>query len=184
MKRGATMKLTSAYAHKMIKSLEEEKSYWCEKEQTSSTYTAAINETPVIPEYDYSMVFSKIVEIDQKILKIKHAVNVSNANAHIEVNGDHYSVDEILIEMAQLNQRKQVLDVMRKQLPQSRVIPAYNGRSTVPEYQYINYDLEVVQKDFDMISNRIMKLQMALDYYNQTFTFDVDLSSIPNNPIL
>ena len=48
--------ITSAYANKMLKSLEEDKAFWVNKEAASSTYVAAINEEPVIPEYDYSEV--------------------------------------------------------------------------------------------------------------------------------
>ena len=52
--------ITSAYANKMLKSLEEDKAFWVNKEAASSTYVAAINEEPVIPEYDYSEVASMI----------------------------------------------------------------------------------------------------------------------------
>ncbi|MFQ9344846.1 MAG: hypothetical protein ACLR2O_03205 [Coprococcus sp.] len=34
-------------------SLEEDKAFWVNKEAASSTYVAAVNEEPVIPEYDY-----------------------------------------------------------------------------------------------------------------------------------
>lgn len=37
-------KITSAYANKMLKSLEEEKTFWVNKEETSSTYVVANNE--------------------------------------------------------------------------------------------------------------------------------------------
>ena len=47
------MKMTSAYANKLLKSLADEKSYWEAKEATSRTYVAAVGEEPVIPEYDY-----------------------------------------------------------------------------------------------------------------------------------
>lgn len=40
--------MTSAYANKMLKSLEEDKAFWVNKEATSSTYVAAINEEPVV----------------------------------------------------------------------------------------------------------------------------------------
>ena len=55
--------ITSAYANKMLKSLEEDKAFWVNKEAASSTYVAAINEEPVIPEYDYSEVASMITAI-------------------------------------------------------------------------------------------------------------------------
>ena len=66
-------KITSAYANKWLKSLEEDKEYWINKEEASSTYVAAINEEPVIPEYDYAEVAATIAEIDEKIAVIKSA---------------------------------------------------------------------------------------------------------------
>ena len=110
-------KITSAYANKWLKSLEEDKEYWVNKEEASSTYVAAINEEPVIPEYDYAEVAATIAEIDEKIAVIKHALNVTNATAKVQVKDTGMSVDTILIKMAQLNKRKAVLDRMRKQLP-------------------------------------------------------------------
>lgn len=50
------MTITSAYANKMLRSLEEEKAFWVNKEATSSTYVVVINEEPVVPEYDYAEV--------------------------------------------------------------------------------------------------------------------------------
>ena len=43
------------------------------------------------------------------------------------------------------------------------------------EYKYINYDLEVIRQEYDRISNTIMEMQIALDRYNQTMLFDVDI---------
>ena len=74
--------------------------------------------------------------------------------------------------MAQLNKRKSVLDQMRKQLPKAREEQrSYMSRNTVPEYRYINYDLE----EYEAVSKTIMEMQMALDKYNQTVQFEVDI---------
>jgi hypothetical protein len=59
--------MTSAYANKMLRSLEEDKNYWLNKEETSCTYVAAVNEEPVIPEYNYAEVAANISEIDKKL---------------------------------------------------------------------------------------------------------------------
>ena len=122
--------MTSAYANKMLKSLEEDKAFWVNKEATSSTYVAAINEEPVVPEYDYTEVAATITSLDEKIAIIKHALNVTNSNM---------------------------------------------SRNTVPEYRYINYDLELIKKEYEAVSKTIMEMQMALDKYNQTVQFEVDI---------
>ena len=168
--------MTSAYANKTLKSLEENKAYWVNKEAESSTYVVAINEDPVVPEYDYTEVSSIIDEIDEKIAVIKHALNVTNATARVFVGDVEMSIDTILIKMAQLNKRKSVLDVMRKQLPKARVEQrAYMSRNSVPEYKYINYDLELIKKEYENVSMKIMEMQMAVDQYNQTVQFEVDI---------
>ena len=168
--------MTSAYANKMLRSLEEDKAFWANKEATACTYVAAINEEPVVPEYDYAEVAATIAEIDEKIAIIKHALNVTNATAKVQVGDVEMSIDTILIKMAQLNKRKSGLDVMRKQLPKARVEQhAYMSRNAVPEYKFINYDLELIKKEYETVSVKIMEMQMALDKYNQTVQFEVDI---------
>lgn len=169
------MKMTSAFANKMLKQLNEDKEFWTKKESDSCIYTAAVNEEPVIPEYDYTQVAATIAEIDRKIAVIKHAINASNVNTLIAVEGRQVSVDTVLVEMAQLNRRKNVLDFMRKQLPKTRKEAAYYSRAAQPEYQYINYDLDLIKQEFEGISQKIMVMQMALDLHNQTFEFDVEI---------
>ena len=169
-------KMTSAYANKMLKSLEEDKAFWVNKEETSSTYIVANNEEPVGPEYDYVQVANAIAEIDEKIAVIKHALNVANATAKVVVGDIEMSIDTILIRMAQLNKRKNILDVMRKRLPKAREEQrSYMSRNTVPEYRYINYDLDLIKKEYESVSKTIMEMQMALDRYNQTVQFEVNM---------
>ena len=92
------------------------------------------------------------------------------------VGDKEMSVDTILIKMAQLNKRKATLDHMRKQLPKTRINQASFGNGNkAPEYRYINYDLDLVKKDYEQISNTIMQMQMALDKYNQIVEFDVEI---------
>ena len=168
--------MTSAYANKMLKSLEEDKAFWVNKEEASSTYVVANNEEPVVPEYDYVQVANTIAEIDEKIAVIKHALNVANATAKVVVGDIEMSIDTILIRMAQLNKRKNILDVMRKRLPKAREEQrSYMSRNTVPEYRYINYDLDLIKKEYESVSKTIMEMQMALDRYNQTVQFEVNM---------
>lgn len=168
-------KLTSAQANKNLKQLTEEREYWLNKEKNSSIYTSGINEEPVVPEYDYLEVANQIQEIEEKIMLIKHAINLANATSLLAVGEKSYTVDQVLIRMAQLNSRKRILDNMRKQLPKSRVIPSgYSARSAMPEYQYANYDIELIKKEYEKISREIADMQMALDFYNQTVQFEVN----------
>ncbi len=170
------MNMTSAYANKLIKKLNEDKEFWCNKECNSCTYTAATDEEPVIPEYDYAEVAAKIAEIDEKIVNIKHAINVSNSTNAVEVGDKKMTIDEILVRMAQQNRRKSFLDMLRKREPKTRINSGmYSARKTAPEYEYINYDLDLVKSEYDRIDAEIAAMQMALDKYNQTVEFEVDI---------
>lgn len=166
--------VTSAAANKLLKSLEEEKSYWRTIEQNSCVYTAAVNENPVVPEYDYASVAEKITMIDKKIRKIKHALNRHNTVSMVHFGNESMYVDEILIHMAQLSKRKSVLDEMRRRLPKRR-LQSVSFRSNIVEYEYTNYDIDLVKKEFDAVSDRLIQLQMALDKFNQTETFEIDV---------
>ena len=168
------MKYTSAAANKLIRRLNDDKEFYLQKEQEAKAYVAAVDETPVIPEFDYAENARQIEEIDDRIARLKHAVNVHNALARIDVGGEIMSVDEILVRMAQLNQRQITLDEMRKTLPKQRVESGYGTKTIKPEYRYINYDLELVRKDYEHVSSTIIAMQLALDKYNQTVEFEAE----------
>ena len=168
------MKMTSACANKMLKKLNEDKAFWRTQEQSGHLYTASENEEPVIPEYDYVRVSAEIAAIDEKICIIKHAINQANVSSQIQVGEKLLSVDQILVKMAQLNNRKSTLDLMRKQAPKRRLATSVFGHKTAtPEYEYINYDLDLVKADYERIDSEITEMQIALDKYNQTVEFEV-----------
>lgn len=167
--------MTSAAANKLIKKLQNDKVFWMNQENECSTYVVAVDEEPVVPEYDYSEVAQKLSEIDEKILRIKHAINLSNTKNTILVDGVPMTIDTVLVKMAQLSGRKATLEGMRRRQPKSRMMPSYGARSTTPEYCYINYDLELVKKEYETIDALISEMQMALDKYNQTVEFEVEI---------
>ena len=176
-KRGykRTMKMTSAYANKIIRKLQEDKAFWNNKERESCTYVASVEEEPVVPDYIFSKVTAAISEIDDKIVRIKHAINVSNSTNTIIVGEKTMTIDEALIRMAQLNNRKVFLDFLRKKEPKTRCSTSYSSRrNLVPEYEYINYDLKIVGQEYDRVDTEISAIQIALDKYNLTVEFEVD----------
>ena len=99
-----------------------------------------------------------------------------NVTSQIQVGDAVMSADTILIRMAQLNKRKGTLDFMRKQLPKSRMESAYFTRkNAIVEYKYVNYDLELVKAEYESIDSEIAAMQLALDKFNQTFEFEVEI---------
>lgn len=171
------MKITSAMANKLLLKLKAEKQMYLQREGDSASYVVAQGEEALIPEFDFSKNNQAIKEIDDKIARIKHAINVSNALAKIDVEGVIYSVDEILVRMAQLNARLSVYDELRKKLPKERLDNRrYSSQNhSVIEFSYINYDLEEVKKEFEKTEHVIMMMQLALDKYNQTVEFEIDV---------
>ena len=170
------VKMTSAYANKLLKRLNDDKVFLLNKEAEGKTYDCALDEEPLIPDYDYKEVQRQLEEIDEKIIIIKHAVNTINVSSRIDVRGKMMSVDEILVKMAQLNRRKITLDIMRKAQPKKRIDSGFfSTKKTTPEYRYVNYDIEAIKVDYDSIDAEISAMQIALDRFNQTFEFDVDV---------
>jgi hypothetical protein len=65
---------------------------------------------------------------------------------------------------------------MRKRLPKTREEQrSYISKNAVPEYRYINYDLNLIKQEYERVSSSIMEMQIALDRYNQTVQFDVNI---------
>lgn len=170
------MIMTSAYANKVLRKLQEDKDFWLNKEREGCFYVAALDEEPVIPDYDYRTVADNIAEIDEKMVRIKHAINIVNSTNEIQVGEMLLSIDTILVRMAQLNRRKAVLDRMRKQQPKERINSGvYSARKTAPEYKYINYDLDLIKDEYEAVDAEIAAMQIALDKFNQTFEFEVEI---------
>lgn len=164
--------MTSAAANKYLRALDEEKDYFLTLEREASTYVLADNEKAEAPEYDYQQISDKLDELNEKICVVKHAINLFNATTMLE--GIGMTIDQALVYLSQLSRKKARLDGMRKRQPKTRINAGY-GRNNLIEYEYINYDLELVRRDFDKVSEEISKVQMALDFCNQTKTFQVEV---------
>ena len=169
-------KMTSVYANKVLKKLKEDKEFWLSKEREGCVYIAALDEEPVIPEYDYKTVADNISEIDEKIAIIKHTINLVNVTNEIAVGDKMYTIDTVLVKMAQMNKRKEFLDRLRKMQPKTRINASmYGARKVSPEYQYINFDIELVKKEYEELDSQIATMQIELDKFNQTFEFEVNI---------
>lgn len=165
------MKVTSAYANKLLRKLQEDKDYYLQQEVNLNSYVAAVGERPVVPEFDFVKNAEKITSIDHDIAVIKHAINVSNSTNTIRVNGIEMTIDTALITMAQLNKRKSDLDRLRQRQPKTR----NKSFSDTIEYTYLNYDVKKAQKMYDEVSKEITCIQIELDKYNQTIFFHINV---------
>jgi len=166
------MKYTSAAANKLIKILEDKKQYLLQMESNNSTYILAQDEKQDIPDYDFNDINKQVDEIDYKIKTLKHALNIFNTTTVLPLG---ITIDEALVEMAQLNNKLYRLDSMRKAKNKKRLPGSLAGRRDIAEYEYLNYDPKDVDKVYEENYNRVQQIQLALDKVNQTIEFEVDV---------
>ena len=114
------MKLTSSEANKMIRQLKDQYRLLYTKEGSVCSFVAATTENveDVRPTYSYEETAAKFDEIEQKIRRIKHALNLFNANTVID--GFDMTIDEMLVFLPQLSDRLRKLGIMISKPAKSR----------------------------------------------------------------
>lgn len=167
------MKITSAEANKMIRQLKDQYIMLTRQESNVVSFIAATTENieDVRPTYSYEETASKLDEIDRKVRKIKHALNVFNSTT--VVDGFDMTIDEVLVFLPQVTDRLRKLSIMLSKPAKSRA--ENTGRTAIIEYEYLNYDLTKVQKDYDELLERKNKAMTALDLVNNTVQFEVEV---------
>lgn len=168
------MKYTSAEVGKLLKKLCDEQSSITLREANGKEFLAAVGEDieSVRPEYDFMATQAALNEVEAKIRKLKHALNVFNSTTVIpEFN---ITIDEMLVLIPQLTARKNRLSQMKDKLPKVRD-QSFSSSSSVLDYRYLNYDVDVVAAEYEKVSDTLAKAQNALDTVNMTKTLEVTL---------
>lgn len=167
------MKYTSAEAAKLLRSLNEEHDTLLLRENQSKSFVAALSEDPdsVRPEYDYEDVQKKLAETERRIRIVKHAINLFNVTH--TVPGFDMTIDEVLVYIPQLSNRKNRLAQLAGVLPKTRERVA--PQSSVIDYRYANYDVDKAGVDAKEASDLLAKVQTALDVVNTTEQMDIEL---------
>ena len=165
------MTCTSAEAAKLLSKLNEERSLLARFENQSRTFLASVGEDveSVRPAYDYEKTRDELKALDKKIRAVKHAINVFNATAVIPDFG--MTIDEMLVYLPQLSDRKRTLGIMAAALPKTRE-PI---KSNIIDYTYVNYDLETVKSDLEAVTDELSRAHIALDAVNHSATFEIEL---------
>ena len=124
-----------------MRQLNEEHRLLLNNEDNARVFLAATGEDieSLRPEYDYGAVQQELARIEEKIRKVKHAVNVFNSTTTVE----GMTIDEILVFLPQAAERLQMLAVMLSKPPKFRATDT--GRTSIIEYEYLNYDLQMVR---------------------------------------
>ena len=167
--------MTSAMAAKYLRKLNEEHDALLQKEKKSDTYIVSVQEKPedVRPEYDYAAVQLQLRELEDKIRKVKHAINQFNLTQ--DVPGFNMTIDQMLVYIPQLTARKNKLNRMRSRLPKERVQGSVSRMSGIVEYEYSNYDIKQAEADYAAISDELARAQNALYAVNASVTFAVEI---------
>lgn len=167
------MKCTSAEAGKMLRKLMEEKSSIEMREYNGKEFLAAVGEDleSVRPDYDFAKTQSALAEVEEKIRKLKHALNVFNSTTVIPEFD--MTIDEMLVYIPQLTARKNKLSSMKDKLPKVREQNRMN--SSILDYRYLNYDVVEVAAEYEKATDTLAKAQNALDAVNMTMTLDIEL---------
>ena len=168
------MQYTSAQANKLLKKLNEEHERLLSLERAGKLFIAATTEDKesARPEYSYQDTKKALAKIEADIRTIKHAINVFNTTHFVE--GFDLTVDQMLVYIPQLVERKYQLSQMTQALPKQRLTS--NGRTNLIEYQYVNYDINAVKQDYAAISEELARAQVALDCLNnsETLSFSIE----------
>ncbi len=167
------MEYTSAQANKLLKKLQEDRLSLLGREELRSSFVAATveNVEDARPEYDYESVQRQLEDIEGKIRYVKHCINAFNLSH--EVEGFSMTVDQMLVYIPQLSEKKLKLAGMAAALEKARV--EGSGVSGIIEYRYANYDVEKAARDYEAVSGELSAAQTALDKLNNTLTMTIDL---------
>ena len=167
------MTYTSAEAAKLLSRLQQDRDSVATQENNARTFLASVGEDveSVRPAYDYEATKERLEELDAKIRRVQHAINVFNTTTVIPSFG--MTVDEMLVYLPQLSARKAKLKSMANVLPTARY-KSYE-RSNIIDYQYVNYDIDAVRIDLEAVTEELSRAQLALDSVNHTALVEIDL---------
>ena len=167
------MKLTSAEANKLLRKLNDERSAMIEKELLNRTFVAATveNVLDARPAYSYTETQETLAALDMQIRRLKHALNRFNLTE--ELPGIGMTVDQALIYIPQLSERKRRLSAMRLIPEKQRNNVPHTG--SLIEYTYANFDPAQADADYTATADELARVQNALDLVNSTVQFDVEL---------
>ena len=168
------MKYTSAEVAKLLRLLNEKHAGIRELERKSAVFTAAIEENieDVRPEYDYKDIQSQLAELEEKIRVVKHLIN--SFNLVTTVPGYDMTVDQMLVYIPQLSEKKRKLSEMACRIPRERVSSGY-GKKAIVEYEYANYNIPEVRAELLAVTDELSRAQTALDVVNNSMSFEIDI---------
>ena len=119
------------------------------REENGKEFLAAVGEDieSVRPDYNFKETQDALDEVERKIRKLKHALNVFNSTTVIPEFG--MTIDEMLVYIPQLTAKKNKLARMKDKLPKVREQTRVN--SSILDYRYLNYDVKEVTAAYEQV---------------------------------
>ena len=166
------MKMTSAQAAKQLRRLSDQLSTLAAKEKSTSTFLASVgeDEESLRPEYDYAASQKQQAELETRIRRLRHAINIFNTPTVIP--GFGITIDEMLVFLPQLTDRVKKFSTMKDALPKVREERNFMRGSSIIDYRYANYDIRQAEADYQAAADELARAQTALDVVNNTVEFD------------
>lgn len=166
------MKVTVAYASKCVKALQNDIAILYRRQNQNKTYTEIQGVPAVIPEYDFQSTQECIENMENRVARIKHAINVHNTTTCLP-GFDDLTIDQALVKLSQLNNRLRVLDEMRT-LPIRVLDNGFGAARQQIQYTVANYSPQHANGEYERVYAAIQKLQLAIDKSNNTDIFEVE----------
>lgn len=168
------MKMTSSEAAKRLRSLEAQIAALKVAEDKSSVFNCASNEKPedLRPAYDFAKTQAEIAALEGKVRSLKHAINLFNISCTLE-GFDGLTIDQALVYIPQVRERKIRLEEMAGRLQRERVSDRFSNANYI-DYQIANYDIEEAKAAYQEASDLLASLQLALDKANSTLYLEVE----------
>ena len=165
------MKCTSAEAAKYLRKLNEDYASPPSREEVRRVFLVPLGKDPesARPPYDFRETQDALDEMEQKIRRVKHAINLFNTTH--TVPGFDLTIDEMLVLIPQLTKRKNKLAEMKEKLPKTR--EQTYSKSNIVDYRYINYDSDEAASEYEKAAEQLSRAQTALDTVNNTETLEI-----------
>lgn len=173
------MKMSCATAARLLEQTQKDREFLIKKEAEFSDDRYASREK-IDPRYLYENTIKELQRLNERELILRHTINRHNVQSRLTVEGQVYSVDELLEIRAQLRERKKTLSAMRNESTHEATLrerlqnQIVNSRDT-PYYIVLTYDPLQVNKDYQDLCRRLILIQEALDRHNHNEEFEFDI---------
>lgn len=162
------MKMCHSAAMKKIKQLETKKENLINNEDRNCRISYKEGEKKITTSYDYAKTREEINNIDSQVRLIRH--RLAQANCTVLLPDENITIGEALVYLAQLKNKESQLEFLSNNKQIARDITS-NG---VLEYTECLYDITQVEKDLEIVQDKISSLQLAIDNANMTNYIDIE----------